>query len=529
MEVDVSQTKEPETPSRKRRRSTFPEPVTESTAQKMKKLEDKPREDKNPEPGPSKEVTENVKITEAEVSEVTKSSEKTKETIENTDKMQVKEKPNSLLEKKEVLRVTPIKLVALPRANKQTPKIFTTARVTKSTPGTPTTPGTPVEEDKSMNTSSSKRSKVTKADRFIITEQKDLKASSSRRNSRSNKSLNSIPKQEKTDKSTDKKSDSDASTSKEKPKKRDDTEKSVHKKSTDSHKPMKEEKDPSNKSEDELSLAMIAQENRNSGLPTISNIVSLSTTAGKISTTTTKTTTLNTKTTAANTKTSTPNSKTSTPNTKTTTPNKTAPKTLEITVEANPHSSIFTPTSTSNVGNMKEAVSKLQKLRNTPTTESFVGRVGVKAFARMTSPDINDDVQVVIKPEPIDIEDDDEERQMEKMDLMNACKLQPVNQSQSLRDVRINKVIVTPSIVIKKPGAKPAEPRPRAKKTFPQPKRPEGSELNGKNSMVYIPIQPPNTQPPMKAMKSGSTQHGIPMCVTAGPRPSAPIVSSKCT
>lgn len=510
MEVDVSQTTEAGTPApaRKRRYSTFPEPVpvVESTVEKKKKLDDKPEE-----MIPNQEISKDdknelIKSAEAEIEEIIKNAETSKQIIKD-NVPEEKDKPISL-EEQEVHRVTPIKLVALPRANKQTPKIFTTAKVSKSNLSSPAAPGTPVDEEKSLNTSSSKRSKVSKADRFVmLTEQKDSKSKSSRRNSRNNKSLTSTPKHEKTDKTTNNKSEdnktsdsgSDASTSKEKlAKKKDDGDKSLLKKDTDTSKSVKDEK-KTKKTEDDISLAAIARENKNpaSGLPTISNVVSLSTTAVKTSTTNTKNIT---------------NSK------------NTAPKTIEITIEANSDSSIFTPTSMGNVGNMKEAVFKLQKLRSETTSEPFVGRVGVKAFARMTSPDVNDDVEV--KTEPIDLDEMDENRQTEKMDLMNACKLQPVSQAQNLRDVRINKVVITPTVMVRKP-AKVPEARPRAKKTFPQPKRPEGGELNGKNSMVYIPIQPPMTQPPAKPTKPGPIGITMPANVTAGPRLSAPVLSSK--
>lgn len=185
--------------------------------------------------------------------------------------------------------------------------------------------------------------------------------------------------------------------------------------------------------------------------------------------------------------------------------------TVETTIEATSDSSIFTPTSTDNVRNMKDAVNKLQKLRN--ETDPPVGRVGVRAFARMTSPPApaagpearsnnNSNVQVEIKAEPMDY--DDPERHMEKMDLMNAFRLRPVNPT-NLREVRINKVVVTPLTRMMAPNQpnKPVEVRPRAKKTFPQPKKTDDgrSELNSKNSMVYIPIQPPMTQAPIRMQR----------------------------
>ncbi|CAB3220870.1 unnamed protein product [Arctia plantaginis] len=138
--------------------------------------------------------------------------------------------------------------------------------------------------------------------------------------------------------------------------------------------------------------------------------------------------------------------------------------------------------------------------------ESMVGRVGVRAFARMTSPEKspnnNDNVEIEIKAEPIDV--DDADRQIEKLNLMNAFRLRPVNPpaaASNLREVRINKVLVTPLNAKKTAGPKPVEVRPRAKKTFPQPKKPEDGQLNSKNSMVYIPIQPPMTQAPIRPQR----------------------------
>ncbi|XP_022818487.1 protein kinase C-binding protein 1-like isoform X2 [Spodoptera litura] len=235
--------------------------------------------------------------------------------------------------------------------------------------------------------------------------------------------------------------------------------------------------------DDNTTLAVLARETpksnnlvtvtlcNNSGLPTISSVRSLSTTAQATGVTITKTTTNAT--------------------------------TIDITEESSTSdSSIFTPTSSENVTSMKEAMSKLQRLRN-DTTEPVVGRVGVRAFARMTSPERhtpNEEVQVEIKAEPIDL--DDPERHNEKMDLMNAFRLRPVNPqnvpapTMNLRDVRINKVVVTP--LNAKKVTKPPEVRPRAKKSFPQPKKTDESrsDLVTKNSMVYIPIQPPMTQAP---------------------------------
>ncbi|CAG4921978.1 unnamed protein product [Colias eurytheme] len=175
-------------------------------------------------------------------------------------------------------------------------------------------------------------------------------------------------------------------------------------------------------------------------------------------------------------------------------------KTIEVIIEPNSTASIFIPTSTDNVRNMKEAATKLQKLRE--GSDVPVGRVGVRAFARMKSaeaspPKPTNSMEIEIKTEPLDV--DDADRQNEKMDLMEACNLRPVNPPVNrLREVRINKVIVSP--LARKTAPKPPEVRVKAKKTFPQPKKPdEGrSELNSKNSMVYIPIQPATAQAPVR-------------------------------
>ncbi|XP_038208586.1 protein kinase C-binding protein 1-like isoform X2 [Zerene cesonia] len=187
-------------------------------------------------------------------------------------------------------------------------------------------------------------------------------------------------------------------------------------------------------------------------------------------------------------------------------------KTIEVTIEPNSTASIFIPTSTDNVRNMKEAANKLQKLRD--GSDVPVGRVGVRAFARMMSPEAQpkptNSMEIEIKTEPLDV--DDADRQTEKMDLMEACNLRPVNPPVNrLREVRINKVIVSP--LSRKTASKPTEIRVKAKKTFPQPKKPdEGrSELNSKNSMVYIPIQPATTQAPVRPTRpvivNGPTIH----------------------
>lgn len=302
--------------------------------------------------------------------------------------------------------------------------------------------------------------------------------SQKRRNSKYNKSINTSISEKKIEKATDSANKEKSKDSKERSNESEisATEKSPTTKSratsSDSPGTLKERI----QFDDDTSLAVIARKSArasSSALPTISNIRSLSVHSGSTS-------------------------------------KGNSAQTVETTVEATSDSSIFTPTSTDNVRNMKEAVNKLQKLRN--ETDPPVGRVGVRAFARMTSPPApasapearpnNSNVQVEIKAEPMDY--DDPERHMEKMDLMNAFRLRPVNPT-NLREVRINKVVVTPLTRMMTPNQpnKPIEVRPRAKKTFPQPKKPEDgrSELNSKNSMVYIPIQPPMTQAPIRLQR----------------------------
>lgn len=372
------------------------------------------------------------------------------------------EEPSSTQDERESLRVTPIKLVALPRANKQTPKMFAATKV-------PSTPTSPREEDKTPQKTKTKSDKAT-------SEKTKEDKSRKHRSSRSNKSLN-INITPKSSKTSEKKPENEKEQRpKEKKKDTDEGTKSTADLTiTESSKPAKDRLN----FDDDTSLAVIARERRrsNANLPTISSVCSLSTSAQASLPTITPTTVVSRS---------------------------------EVTVQASSNSSIFTPTSTETVRNMKDAVTKLQKLRD--NTEPIVGRVGVRAFARMKSPDPpSDQVEVEIKAEPVDLEED-EVRLSEKMDLMNACKLQPVNQAQSLRDVRISRVVAGPAV------AKKAEARPRARKTFPQPRPNEGrSELNGKNSMVYIPIQPPATQPPLRAARPAAP----------APRINPPVATSK--
>lgn len=116
-------------------------------------------------------------------------------------------------------------------------------------------------------------------------------------------------------------------------------------------------------------------------------------------------------------------------------------------------------------------------------SQTLVGRVGVRSFARMQSPPAenrNRTVEVEVKREPIEL--DDATRQSEKMELMNNFRLRPVNpQSVPIR--------VQSGPPFSKPGpSKAVESHSKAKKSFPQSKNTEQS-LSGKNTMVYIPAQ----------------------------------------
>ncbi|CAK1548603.1 unnamed protein product [Leptosia nina] len=180
---------------------------------------------------------------------------------------------------------------------------------------------------------------------------------------------------------------------------------------------------------------------------------------------------------------------------------------IEVNVDADSNASIFTPTSTESVRNMKEAVNKLRKLRQ--SDPPAVGRVGVRAFARMKSPEATltrtENPEVEVKSEPPDFGDSD--RQAEKLQMMSSFRLQPVvppgnPSTNALRDVRINKLVVTP--IVRKTVQKP-ESRVKAKKTFPQAKKSEErSQLNSENLMVYIPIQPATGTSPMRPQRPGN-------------------------
>ncbi|XP_037871760.1 MYND-type zinc finger-containing chromatin reader Zmynd8 isoform X4 [Bombyx mori] len=487
MEVDesaVKDTKETEN-SRKRRRSCVTDtPVQDNTANEKKKRVDDEKSDKkidtkdmsNKElPKIKKKEPENVIIPIDDDDSVISIDE-------SNDSVKGKEK---IVEKNRT--VTPIKII-LPKHNRHTPK----------SSGTRESPRTSTPNDKSLL--------VTPKDERSASKQKNKPGRSSterqsresksrhekRRNSKSNKSLNGSisSKNEKNDRmKTDKNNENPNAANKEKPASKisvikvKDSEAIKLAEKTPPAEAVKSVKDRTAE-DDDTSLAAIARDTaRNAdsvimsnppGMPTISSVRSLSTLAQGTSTTTTKT--------------------------------NTASASVDITADSAPDSSALSNTDSA----------KSQKARN--ENEPMVGRVGVRAFARMTSPERNktNNVQVEIKTEPIDL--DDPSRHMEKMDLMNAFKLRPVNQSSSLREVRFNKVVVTPLTRRAPTGA--AEIRPRAKKTFPQPKKPEDCQLNGKNSMVYIPIQPAITQAPARlARPAPASLAGQPRCV-------APIIVS---
>lgn len=465
MEVDVPSVKDSEA-SRKRRRSELEEAVItvldSSTSEKRKRLDNDVEEVKTTEASTSKEAPQKAKEDKAKDNNPEKSNGTTQKTSGE---------PSSEKKATPTPKVAPIRVISID-------KVMRNIKANSS-------PKSASRDEKSQE----KRYKVDKTSSTEIkaSPHEDKTKSQKRRTSR-NKSLNNSnagnKSTEKKNENSNKDQSKDNSKSNEASKSTDNstTEKSTPTTSnTASPQSMKERL----QFDDDTSLAVIARENKsNNGLPTITSVRSLSTVAT----------------------------------------NEPA-KSVDATIEVPSDSSIFTPTSTENVRNMKEAVNKLQKLRS--DTEPLVGRVGVRAFARMTSPEPvapNKDVEVEIKGEPMDF--DDADRQMEKMDLMNAFKLRPVN-PQNLRDVRINKVVVTP---VTKKVVKPTEtrePRPRARKTFPQPKKPDDgrSELNSKNSMVYIPIQPPMTQAPRPIAANGPT--AMPMQRAIAPAlPALPAVSN---
>ncbi|XP_052753696.1 LOW QUALITY PROTEIN: uncharacterized protein LOC113522426 [Galleria mellonella] len=445
--------------SRKRRRSDLEEAVITimDNKEKRKRLTNDKLDNSIPqEPSSSKDI------------DMKSSENKTKDKAENSLKTRNSDTSRSLLvntsgSEKSTPRVAPIKIITTSKGNKHAVKT--------------STPKDTVMIDKSA-LQKAKSLKVLKSPSNQKINSKDEKSRrEKRRNSRNNKSLtNTSIAAGKTDKNNERQNGKNSDNSHVKDNSISNTSVEGDSNQVGSEKNNKQNGESSKIKEksyimfdDDTSLAVLARggkssDNQMSFLPTISSVRSLSTTAQISCTTTTST--------ASN-------------------------KTIEVTIEPT-GTSVFTPTSTDGVRSMKEAVSHLEKLRNN-ADRPVVGRVGVRAFARMaSSPEKqqNSNVEVEIKAEPMDL--DDADRHHEKMDLMNAFKLRPVNPATSnLREVRINKVVVTP-LNAKKVPAKTTEIRPRAKKTFPAPRKPdEGrSELNGKNSMVYIPIQPPATPGP---------------------------------
>ncbi|XP_053600832.1 MYND-type zinc finger-containing chromatin reader Zmynd8-like isoform X2 [Plodia interpunctella] len=437
--LEVSQTPAKENEkSRKRRHSQLEEAVITvmdiNVKEKKRKVEDKGKSDNKTEPEPTTSKDVEMKIVENKKTELTQ--QKTENTPKTREKVSTPTPSSS--EKNLTPKVAPIRIITTPKGNR--------TAIRSSTP---------------------KIKFVTKPEKRSSTEKissKDEKKHK-RRNSKT-KTLNSsnpTPGKDKLEKKNNDKS-LDSST-KEKVKDTIDKNKESVEKTTKTKQNSEGKIKDRLQFDDDTSLAVLARrskdsENDVSGLPTISSVMSLSTTAQIAMTTTSQP----------------------------------ATSAIELMLQTNSRSSIFTPTSKENVSNMKDAVNKLQQLKD--TQQSLVGKVGVRAFARMTSPPMNasKDVEVEIKAEPIDLDDSD--RQMEKMEVMNAFHLRPVNPPSNLREVRINKLVVAPLPNNARRG-KVVEVRPRAKKSFPQPARPEGrSELNGKNSMVYIPIQPANTPGP---------------------------------
>lgn len=132
-------------------------------------------------------------------------------------------------------------------------------------------------------------------------------------------------------------------------------------------------------------------------------------------------------------------------------------------------------------------------------TTSVVGRVGVRSFARIRSPPVEDSpilntegLEIEIKGEPLDQEE--ASRESEKLELLNNINLRPVKPANQLREIRINKVVPMNSKSNVK-VVKPPESTARAKKSFPQSKKADEVSLNNKNTMVYIPIQPATESP----------------------------------
>ncbi|CAB3245239.1 unnamed protein product [Arctia plantaginis] len=506
----LSQSNKISEPSRKRRRSDLEEAVLtiiESSNNppepKRRKHENKQEKEKKKseecEPSSSKEINHKPNSDDFRVDKSKKSNENT-----NNDEIQDKDnEPSSSTrsdpEKEVKQRVTPIR-IALVQKDRRHNLRTNTAKEAMAKILNPTREKDR-DKDHERNTPTKQKHSKTEKNGDKTPKEEKLTRSEKRRNSR-NKSITNTPKADKNrhtsaEKKSEKiaKSENETTSSKEKPKEVKDIPKenstSTKENNTETESLRKDKiSSPKPNSEivtsvkdrlhfdDDTSLAVIARESRTviisnntTGLPTISCVRSLSTTAQNTGVTITK---------------STSNARTS-----------------DGTMTTNSDLCLLIPTSADSVKNVKDA-SKLQKQRN--DAESMVGRVGVRAFARMTSPEKspnnNDNVEIEIKAEPIDV--DDADRQIEKLNLMNAFRLRPVNPpaaASNLREVRINKVLVTPLNAKKTAGPKPVEVRPRAKKTFPQPKKPEDGQLNSKNSMVYIPIQPPMTQAPIRPQR----------------------------
>ncbi|XP_039765554.1 uncharacterized protein LOC120637676 isoform X2 [Pararge aegeria] len=501
MEVDeyVLSKKEKET-LRKRRRSGLVEAVITimdtSTNEKRKKIED--------------EKVENDKKTEIGV----ESTQKTEESLKYNNKT---DKTAEKVNDKDVPIPTPASTKdeeKVPINNVEKQQIVTTTPIKAVPKVRPTKTSTPKEKEERAITP---KQKSVKSDKNEKDKHHD-KSKSQKRSSR-NKSLN-CSQVEKVDKNAETKSDKGNLSDNTKDKVKETIIIPSKYKEGEAAKPIEKADKPNNNATDNstpvmeqmqldenISLAVLARDSPKqdvSGLPTITSVRSLSTAPQSTSTTTNTTA-------------------------------RPSPNTIEITIAASNASNVFTPSSSENVRNM-EAVEILQNLR-TDSDKPVVGRVGVRSFARMTSPpappppqpeiDMQEEVvEVEVKNEPVDF--DDADRQVEKLDLMKSFHLRPVNPPAlvNLRDVRINKVVATP--VIQKPVAKTTDVRARARKTFPQPRK-DGSdsrsELNGKNSMVYIPIKPPTTQAPAQRPTRPITINGNVNTQTV--RPQAPTTIPK--
>lgn len=443
MEVDAAETKQEknektdkEKASRKRRRSEMEEAstmtiISSSTKEKRKKkeadngekLEDM-KADTAPQASASSQDEKEKPSEMVEVKEPENSAPNRKESLTST---------NVDLEKgKETPKQSPIKLVISTKSNKIIEKSPIISKVT-TTPKIMPIKIRPAKVDKTSTVGRITRDKDNKEEKI---------KSYKRRNSKSNKSLNNsiVINSDKPDKASEKLDGKNAATDANKeqketpvkskenstklasdkrpatPKTNGDTKsaKDSPKPAKDSPKPAKDSPKPAKDSpkpakdriqfdDDDTSLAVIAREGKGnvtnsgvSGLPTISSVRSLSVTAKNTSATT-----------------------------------KTGAKTYEVTVEANSNS-LLIPTSASSV--------RKEPTKGKDVEPSMVGRVGVRAFARMASPDTpaprGKDVEIEIKAEPIDFDDPD--RQLEKLDMMKAFKLRPVNPpANSLREVNI--------------------------------------------------------------------------------------------